>query len=242
METGTCSCGRTQTREIPALGHAPAEAVRENEKAATCFAAGSYESVVYCARCGTEISRETVAIPALNHANTLVRAAMEPTGTEEGYTGATWCLDCGRRLSVGEVIPATGHTWENGSCIHCGAQDGNVGTGTFVDVPADAWFAPYVEWAVENEITKGIDDTHFGPDMNVTRAQVVTFLWAAEGKPAASVEVPFTDVASDAWYYAPVAWALENGITSGMVDCNFGVVAFCTRAQVVTFLFSANEA
>ena len=303
VETGTCSCGRTQTREIPALGHAPAEAVRENEKAATCFAAGSYESVVYCERCGTEISRETVAIPALNHANTIVRDAMEPTCTEEGYTGDTWCLDCGRRLSVGEVIPATGHTWENGTCIHCGAQDGNVGTGTFVDVPADAWFAPYVEWAVENEITKGIDDTHFGPDMNVTRAQVVTFLWAAEGKPepasndnpfvdvaesdwfykavlwasqngitsgldathfgptetcvreqvvtflwaaegkpAASVEVPFTDVASDAWYYAPVAWALENGITSGMGDGTFGVGAVCTRAQVVTFLFSANEA
>ena len=241
VETGTCSCGRTQTREIPALGHAPAEAVRENEKAATCFAAGSYESVVYCERCGTEISRETVAIPALNHANTIVRDAMEPTCTEDGYTGDTWCLDCGRRLSVGEVIPATGHTWENGSCIHCGAQDGSVGTGTFVDVPEDAWFAPAVEWAVENGITSGVDATHFGPGAACTRAQVVTFLWAAEGKPEpASDENPFVDVKEGDWYYKAVLWASQNGITSGVSDTLFGAKQTCTREQVVTFLYAAD--
>ena len=240
VETGTCSCGRTQTREIPALGHAPAEAVRENEKAATCFAAGSYESVVYCERCGTEISRETVVIPALNHANTIVRDAMEPTCTEEGYTGDTWCLDCGRRLSVGEVIPATGHTWENGSCIHCGAQDGNVGTGTFVDVPEDAWFAPAVEWAVESGITTGVSENMFAPNEGCPRAQAVTFLWRAAGCPEPiSTENPFQDVKESDYFYKAVLWAVENGITTGVSPTSFAPNSKCDRGQIVTFLYRA---
>ena len=70
----------------------------------------------------------------------------------------------------------------------------------------------------------------------------MTFLYAAAGRPATSGKVSFTDVVDGAWYYAPVAWALENGITSGMGDGTFGIGATCTRAQVVTFLFSAHTA
>ena len=241
VETRTCACGRTETQEIPALGHTAGEAVRENEIAATCFVAGSYDSVVYCSVCGAEISRETITVPATNHANTIVRDAVEATCTEEGYTGDTWCLDCGRRLSLGEVIPITDHVWENGSCIHCGAEGGS-STTTFVDVPADSWFAVPVAWAVENGITSGISATHFGPDNACTRAQVVTFLWAAANKPEPTTTVnPFTDVVESDYFYKAVLWAVENGITSGTSATTFSPNNECVREQVVTFLYAAAE-
>ena len=84
-----------------------------------------------------------------------------------------------------------------------------------------------------------MDATHFGPNETCFREQVVTFLWAAEGKPASSAAVSFSDVPAGAWFYAPVAWAVENKVSSGMGDGSFGVGATCTRAQVVTFLYAA---
>ena len=109
----------------------------------------------------------------------------------------------------------------------------------FVDVVETDYFYKAVLWASENGITAGFDDTHFGPGLICTREQVVTFLWAAAGRPESSASVNFTDVQSGAWYYAPVAWAVENKITSGMDDGTFGVGQTCTRAQVVTFLYAA---
>ena len=236
VETRTCSCGRTETRDIPMLAHTAGEPVRENEKAATCFAAGSYESVVYCSVCGAEISRETVTVPALNHANTDVRDAVEATCTEDGYTGDTWCLDCGRRLSVGEVIPATGHEYENGICIRCGELE----KGAFDDVPADIWYAVPVQWAVENGITSGVSTNMFGPDQVCTRAQAVTFLWRAAGSPEVTdVENPFEDVSESDYFFQAVLWAVKNNVTSGTSATLFSPNQECTRAQIVTFLYHA---
>ena len=109
----------------------------------------------------------------------------------------------------------------------------------FVDVKESDWFCKAVLWAKEKGVTSGLDDTHFGPGQICTREQVVTFLWAANGKPASSTAVSFSDVPTGAWYRAPVAWAVENRITSGMGDGTFGVGATCTRGQVVTFLYAA---
>ncbi len=235
-----CSvCGEilTPQEEIPALGHTPAEAVKENEKAATCFEAGSYDSVVYCSVCGEEISRETVTVPALNHANTIVRDACEATCTEDGYTGDTWCLDCGRRLSVGEVIPAIGHDYENGTCVNCGAQQGGT-KNPFVDVAESDFFFDPVLWAVKKGITKGVDDTHFAPNKTVTRAETVTFLWRAAGSPEPVNTVnPFVDVTEADFYYKAVLWAVEKGITNGVDATHFGPMLECNRAQTVTFLY-----
>jgi phenylpyruvate tautomerase PptA (4-oxalocrotonate tautomerase family) len=112
----------------------------------------------------------------------------------------------------------------------------------FEDVAETDWFYKAVLWAVENGITNGMDATHFAPNNTCVREQVVTFLYAAAGKPETTASVNFTDVAPGDWYYAPVAWAVENGITSGMGDGTFGIGATCTRAQVVTFLLSAYAA
>lgn len=111
----------------------------------------------------------------------------------------------------------------------------------FVDVPKGSYYEKPVLWAVEKGITSGTDATHFSPGASCTRAQVVTFLWAAAGKPAASGANPFTDVPNSTWYAQPVRWALEKGITSGISATMFGSGNICNRAQVVTFLFKANN-
>ncbi len=94
-----------------------------------------------------------------------------------------------------------------------------------------------VLWAVENEITTGMDKTHFAPDGTVTRAQTVTFLWRYAGKPAAQAENPFEDVDAESYYYAPVLWAVAEEITTGMDAAHFVPDDNCTRGQIVTFLY-----
>ncbi len=106
----------------------------------------------------------------------------------------------------------------------------------FTDVANDAWYLKPVLWAVEQGITSGISATEFGPEQTCTRAQIVTFLYAAEGKPAVSGSNVFTDVDDTAWYTAPILWAAENDVTGGIGDGMFGPDQTCTRAQVVTFL------
>ena len=109
---------------------------------------------------------------------------------------------------------------------------------TFTDVPANAYYADAVSWAVLKGVTKGTTETTFSPNASCTRAQAVTFLWRAAGSPAPkSGTMPFTDVAADAYYHDAVLWAVEQGITKGTSDTAFSPNATCTRAQIVTFLW-----
>ncbi len=108
----------------------------------------------------------------------------------------------------------------------------------FTDVKAGEYYYKAVLWARENGITGGTSETTFGPDDNCTRAQVITFLWNAVGKPEpTTTENPFTDVKAGKYYYKAVLWAWENGITRGTSETTFSPKAVCTRAQVVTFLY-----
>ena len=110
----------------------------------------------------------------------------------------------------------------------------------FTDVPANAFYADSVRWAVANGVTNGTSDTTFGPKKDCTRGQVVTFLWRAMGSPQpTSSSHPFVDVKKSAYYYTAMLWAVENGITSGTDDTHFGPNKACTRGQVVTFLWRA---
>ena len=108
---------------------------------------------------------------------------------------------------------------------------------SFADVPADAFYAKAVAWAVENGITGGTGDGKFSPDATCTRAQAVTFLYRASGAPAVSGNAAFSDVATNAYYAAAVKWAEKNGITGGIGGGLFGSDNNCTRAQIVTFLY-----
>ena len=120
--------------------------------------------------------------------------------------------------------------------------NGNPQTGVFVDVATGSYYEDAVDWAVENGITKGTDDTHFSPDGICTRAQAATFLWRAAGSPKPETRtMPFTDVPAGSYYYDAVLWAVENGITKGTSNTTFSPNMTCTRAQIVTFLWRSEK-
>ena len=113
----------------------------------------------------------------------------------------------------------------------------------FYDVPNNAYFYEAVKWAVENGITTGVGNDLFAPEQPCTRAQIVTFLWRAAGSPEPKGAASgMTDVVSGSYYEKAVAWAIENGITTGTTTTMFSPNVTCTRAQAVTFLARALKA
>ena len=113
----------------------------------------------------------------------------------------------------------------------------------FYDVPNNAYFYEAVKWAVKNGITDGVGNNLFAPEQPCTRAQIVTFLWRAAGSPEPKGAASgMTDVVSGSYYEKAVAWAIENGITTGTTTSTFSPDATCTRAQAVTFLARALKA
>ena len=111
---------------------------------------------------------------------------------------------------------------------------------SFTDVPASAYYAKAVAWAVENGITNGMTETAFAPNATCTRGQSVTFLYRAL-KGTASGSANFTDVKSDAFYADAVNWAVANNVTNGTSNTTFSPNADCTRAEIVTFLYRAYQ-
>lgn len=109
------------------------------------------------------------------------------------------------------------------------------------DVAADAYYAEAVRWALSEGITTGTSADQFSPDATCTREQAVTFLYRAAGSPAVSGESAFEDVGADAYYARAVAWAAQNGVTNGISQALFGTGSDCTRAQIVTFLYRAQQ-
>ena len=113
----------------------------------------------------------------------------------------------------------------------------------FYDVPNDAYYYEAIKWAAENGITGGVGNSLFAPNQPCTRAQIVTFLWRAASSPEPKNMSNFSDVPADSYYAKAVAWAVENGITTGTGDgSKFSPDATCTRAQSVIFLFRASKA
>ena len=112
-------------------------------------------------------------------------------------------------------------------------------TGQFFDVPTGQYYTDAVNWAVKQGITSGTSDVMFSPDAPCTRAQAVTFLWRAAGKPKASAGTSFSDVPAGQYYSEAVAWAVSTGVTAGTSAGRFSPNSPCTRAQIVTFLYRA---
>ena len=176
--------------------------------------------------------------------NVSVREGRDQTFTitpDKGYAVANVKID---GKSIGAV---KSYTFENVSRTHTievifMKANGNPQTGVFVDVATGSYYEDAVDWAVENGITKGTDDTHFSPDGICTRAQAVTFLWRAAGSPEPETRaMPFTDVPVGSYYYDAVLWAVENGITKGTSDTTFSPNMTCTRAQIVAFLWRSEK-
>ena len=176
--------------------------------------------------------------------NVSVREGRDQTFTitpDKGYAVANVKID---GKSIGAV---KSYTFENVSRTHTievifMKANGNPQTGVFVDVATGSYYENAVDWAVENGITKGTDDTHFSPGGICTRAQAVTFLWRAAGSPEPQTRtMPFTDVPAGSYYYDAVLWAVENGITKGTGDTTFSPNMTCSRAQIVTFLWRSEK-
>ena len=177
--------------------------------------------------------------------NVSVREGRDQTFTitpDKGYAVANVKID---GKSIGAV---KSYTFENVRRTHTievifMKANGNPQTGVFVDVATGSYYEDAVDWAVENGITKGTDDTHFSPDGICTRAQAVTFLWRTAGSPKPETRtMPFTDVPVGSYYYNAVLWAVENGITKGTSDTTFSPNMTCTRAQIVAFLWRSEKA
>ena len=176
--------------------------------------------------------------------NVSVREGRDQTFTitpDKGYAVANVKID-GKSIGA-----AKSYTFENVSRTHTievifMKANGNPQTGVFVDVATGSYYEDAVDWAVENGITQGTDDTHFSPDGICTRAQAVTFLWRAAGSPEPETRtMPFTDIPVGSYYYDAVLWAVENGITKGTSDTTFSPNMTCSRAQIVTFLWRSEK-
>ena len=207
--------------------------------AATCTEPG-YTGDTYCIDCGEKLATGE-AIAATGHGETQLRNAKEPTCTEAGYTGDTHCTVCGEKLAEGEAIAPLGHNFADGSCTRCGEEDPNaLPENPFTDVKeGDYYFTPIL-WAVKQGITNGTTPDTFSPENPCTRGQIVTFLWRAFGSPEpTSRENPFTDVPETVYYYKAILWAVEQGITTGTTATTFSPEDTCTRGQVATFLWRA---
>ena len=260
--TYTCSkCGDSYVGdEVPAMGHAYDKAVVE----ATCTEAGA---ITYtCSRCGYSYD---VVIAALGHdyKNGICTRchAQDPdyippiyyTGLDEAIAEAEK-LD--RSKYTDESLAALDQAIEAAKAARTAEKQDDVDAALaalqtavkalvekepfrFDDVKDESqyYFDP-VYWAVEKEITTGATPTTFNPGAGCTRAQVVTFLWRAAGKPEPEkTENPFEDVQPDAYYYKAVLWAVETGITTGTSATTFRPDRTCTRGQIVTFLWRYSD-
>ena len=248
--TYTCECGDSYIADETApLGHT--EQILPG-KEATCTETGLTEGRK-CAVCGeTLVAQEE--IPALGHDYSNGKCtrcdAVKTSSFVDVKAGdfffdpVEWAVEKG--ITTG--TDAT-HFSPNGNCMRghvvtflwraMGSPEPETSVNPFVDVKESDYFYKAVLWAYEKGITTGIDAIHFAPTGNCNRAQVVTFLWRAMGKPDSNAEVTFTDVKTGEFYTTAVAWAVENSITNGMGDGTFGVNGTCNRAQVVTFLYRA---
>lgn len=157
------------------------------------------------------------------------------------YDAVKWAVDNGVTTGVTDTIFAPGNPCTRAQTVTflwraAGMPQAANRVNPFTDVSVNDYYYEAVLWAVENGITGGTTATTFAPNATCTRAQVVTFLWRYS-KEDASILPMFTDVAESDYYYGAVAWAVENGVTTGVTDTTFAPGNPCTRGQIVTFLY-----
>ena len=231
---------QTKTVTIDPKGHAAGDPVKENEVAPTCTVAGGFDSAVYCAACGEELSREHVDVAALGHDYQAEVTA--PTCTEKGYTTYT-CSRCGDSY-MGDEIAALGHDWNAPTYVW---SDDNSGVTATRSCKRDASHVETETATATSEVTK---EATYDAEGEITyKASFTNPAFAAQEKKVATpilvkpvLNNPFTDVSESAYYYDAVLWAVNHDpqITNGTSATTFSPDAPCTRGQVVTFLWRAS--
>ena len=219
---------------IPALGHdwsgwvvtTPATADAEGEETRTC------------ARCG---ETETRSIPKTAPQPGRINPFADVASGAYYFDSVLWAVEKGITLGTDASHFSPGKTCTRGQVVtflwRAAGSPKSAGGNPFKDVKATDYYYDAVLWAAANGITQGTSATAFSPGASCTRAQVVTFLWRARSQPAGGSRNPFGDVASGAYYYNAVLWAVQAGITQGTSATAFSPNATCTRAQIVTFLY-----
>ncbi len=144
--------------------------------------------------------------------------------------------DCG--MTKTEIIPATGeHTYANGTCTVCGAEDPNKPVEIpFKDVAENVWYYEAVQYTFQHNLLNGISDKKFGPETTVNRAMVATVLYRLAGEPTVNTASKFKDVEDNTWYSKAVAWAAENGVVTGYGDNTFKPNNTISRQEMATML------
>lgn len=179
----------------------------------------------------------------------LARVHYNDTGSNHKYTDTVYpasCTSTGRiehvctcGIKYTEYLCELGHEFVDNICVRCGAS---ASTDGFTDISSDKYYFDAINWAVGSGITLGTTESTFSPNDVCTRAQIVTFLWRAAGRPVYNDGVlQFVDVPQSAYYYNAVKWAERNNITEGTDSTHFSPNATCTRAQIVTFLMRAKR-
>ncbi len=253
-------CGKTVTAgsTLPALGHAYE---LRSEKQPSCTESG-YSGDMFCTRCGdiTELGKTVAAAGhKFSDGRCTVCGAYDPGGNapvtvpvfddvEPGmfcYDAVQWAVSAGITNGTGPSTfsPKAACTryqivmfmWRAAGCPSVSS------TVVFTDVSASDIFCEAVRWAVSSGITRGTTASTFSPYAACTRGQIVTFLYRAAGSPTVSGDISFGDVAPDAFCRDAVIWAAGRGITKGTTADSFSPGDACTRAQVVTFLYRANN-
>jgi hypothetical protein len=228
-----CSvCGYEETAEIPAPGHAWTLTELLSEGETLHDSIGLYT----CSRCGETKEARLCAGEVFSDVPKESSWAHDPIDWAcfRGITGGT---TANTFTPNGIVTRAEAMTFLWAALEH---PDFTLEESPFQDVKPKHWFYDSVLWAVENQVTGGVEPGRFAPGLACSRAQIVTFLWAAEGKPEPETqESPFSDVKENDWFRSAVLWAAENNITGGVAPGRFGPDQTCTRAQAVTFLRSA---
>ncbi len=219
---------RTVALPIDPTAHAAiVDALEITEATCARHATRTYE----CAECGENIF-EIVEGELPAHKMALEHIA--PTCTEAGYS-ANICTECGvEEKIVGSDVPAIGHRYENGKCVHCGLAEPK--PVTFLDVPAGEWYESAVSYVVAHGLMDGVGNNRFAPKNDTTRAQLVTILYRLEGEPTAPAG-KFTDVPAGQWYSKAVSWAAANGIVDGYNDGTFKPMQALTREQMAKILY-----
>ena len=221
------------------------------------FHPGNHESRLYFN--AYSLSKAGIRYPASLEAGTFTLRALKEGSSivyNDNYLVSTSSgmdrYTCSSSSLKVNSIPNPEGTDPNGSGAGNGSGTGtpedfeNGATGTsdlfrFKDVPMDAWYVDAVTYTVQRGLFKGVSETSFDPQGNMTRAMLVTVLHRLEGTPAASGSSGFEDVPSDTWYTDAVAWARESGVVEGYSDTQFGPDDFITREQMATILYRDSE-
>lgn len=237
VKTFVCTvCGETREEAVPALGHAwtLAETLSELETTEDRHGTARFR----CSRCGANKTGSRCAAQIFTDMPGKSNWAHDPidwayfNGVTAGKTASEFAPKA--TVTRAEVVS---FLW---SCA--GKPEPKSSRSPFRDVKESSYYFKPVLWAVENGITAGKTPTSFRPKDTCTRAEVVSFLWTGSGRPKHSVAVnPFRDVKKSAYYYDPVLWALENGVTAGKTPTSFKPKDTCTRAEMVAFLYKCSR-